>query len=94
MRGKHNANLKIDLTDFGIPNNTPIPSWIPNENWNDLLAMSLIQGELDHFVVAIISAEKEWKNWYNNPFKEPFPKIEMEVEKSSSKNLTSISQNI
>lgn len=49
--------------------------------------MSLIPGELDHFVVAVISAEKEWRTWYNNPFREQVPKIEMEIEKSSSKSL-------
>jgi hypothetical protein len=27
-----------------------IPSWIPKENWNDLLAMSLIPGELEQFI--------------------------------------------
>jgi len=39
---------------------------------------------MDHFVIAVISAEKEWETWYNNPFSESMPKIEMEVEKSSS----------
>ena len=39
---------------------------------------------MDHFVIAVISAEKEWETWSNNPFSESMPKIEMEVEKSSS----------
>jgi hypothetical protein len=82
--GRNNTNISISLSDFGIPKNTSIPSWIPTENWNDLLAVSLIQGEMDHFVIAVISAEKEWETWYNNPFSESMPKIEMEVEKSSS----------
>jgi hypothetical protein len=47
--------------------------------------MSLLQGELDHFVVAIVSAENEWKQWYENPLGVNMPKIEMEIEKTNSK---------
>lgn len=82
--GKYNSNINITLSDFGVPKNTPVPAWIPKDNWNDLLAMSLLQGELDHFVVAIVSSEKEWKEWYESPLMVPFPKIEMEIEKTSS----------
>jgi hypothetical protein len=82
MRGKYNTNININLADFGVPEKTPVPNWIPTDNWNDLLAMSLLQGELDHFVIAIISNEKEWKAWYESPFKVPMPKVEMEVEKT------------
>ena len=84
MRGKYNSNINISLTDFGVPKNTPIPKWLPPDKWNDLLAMSLLQGELDHFVVAIVSSEKEWKDWYCNPFGVQIPKIEMEIEKTLS----------
>ncbi len=84
MRGKYNSNINIALTDFGVPKNTPIPKWIPPDKWKDLLAMSLLQGELDHFVVAIVSSEKEWKDWYSNPFSGQMPKIEMEIEKTLS----------
>jgi hypothetical protein len=84
MRGKYNSNINISLSDFGVPEKTPIPKWIPKDNWNDLLAMSLLQGELDHFAIAIVSAEKEWREWYESPFKNPFPKIEMEVDKNSN----------
>lgn len=85
MRGKYNSNINITLADFGVPKNTPVPNWIPKDNWNDLLAMSLLQGELDHFVVAIVSSEKEWKAWAERPLTTPFPKIEMEIEKTGSK---------
>ena len=85
MRGKYNSNINISLTDFGVPKNTPVPKWIPTDKWNDLLAMSLLQGELDHFVVAIVSSENEWKAWYSNPFSVQIPKIEMEIEKTLSK---------
>jgi hypothetical protein len=85
MRGKYNSNINISLTDFGVPKNTPVPKWIPTDKWNDLLAMSLLQGELDHFVVAIVSSENEWKAWYSNPFSVQMPKIEMEIEKTLSK---------
>ena len=89
MRGKYNTNLNISLSDFGVPEKTPVPKWLPNDSWNDLLAMSLLQGELDHFVIAIISNEKEWKQWYDSPYKVPMPKVEMETE--TDKNASKIS---
>ena len=92
IRGKYNSNLNITLADFGLPKSVHKPEWIPSDNWNDLLAMSLLQGELDHFVVAVVSAEKEWKQWYENPFKKPMPKIEMEVEKSNKTEIVELNE--
>ncbi|RNA04920.1 dynein beta ciliary-like, partial [Brachionus plicatilis] len=83
MRGKYNSNINITLHDFGVPQTTKVPNWIPKDNWNDLLAMSLIPGDLDHFVIAIVSSEKEWKNWFQSPLTASFPKVEMEIENSS-----------
>lgn len=88
MKGKYNTNINISLSDFGAPENTPAPKWLPLDNWNDLLAMSLLQGELDHFVIAVLSAEKDWKSWYENPFSVAMPKVEMETEKTGSKFLS------
>lgn len=41
---------------------------------------------MDHFVLAIVSDEAEWKKWYENPLKEPMPKIEMEFDTSDGNN--------
>ncbi|CAF0814108.1 unnamed protein product [Brachionus calyciflorus] len=90
MRGKYNSNINISLYDFGVPKTTAVPNWIPKDNWNDLLAMSLLQGDLDHFVIAVVSAEKEWKAWYQNPLSEPFPKIEMEIENTSKTEMVEL----
>ena len=93
MRGsRYQTSINIELSDFGVPKNMKPPKWIPGDNWNDLLAMSLLQGDLDHFVVALISAEDEWKKWHDNPLRAEMPKIEVEDEKTSSK--ISISYNI
>jgi hypothetical protein len=35
---------------------------------------------MDHFVLALVSDETEWKKWYHNPLKESMPKIEMEFD--------------
>jgi hypothetical protein len=84
MRGKYNSNINIALADFGVPKSTQVPGWIPPDNWNDLMAMSLLQGDLDHFVVALVSSQKDWKKWFDQPFTTPMPKIEMEIEKTNS----------
>ena len=75
MRGsKYNTNINIQLSDFGVPKNVKPPSWIPADNWNDLLALSLLQGDLDHFVVGLISAEAEWKNGTKIHFESKCPR--------------------
>ena len=50
-----------------------------------MLSLSLLQGDMDHFVVAVVNAEKDWKEWYHNPFNTAMPKIEVESDRSSSK---------
>jgi hypothetical protein len=85
MRGsKYNTNISVELSDFGVPKTVKPPKWIGSDSWQDVLAMSLLQGDLDHFVVALISAENDWKKWYDDPLRVDMPKIEMEVDKSSS----------
>ena len=42
---------------------------------------------MDHFVLAIISDENEWKRWYSNPLVESMPKIEMEIEQTDGKTI-------
>lgn len=69
-----------------MPKETLPPSWIPKDNFSDLLALSLLQGEMDHFVLALISDEASWKKWFKNPLKEAMPKIEMEVESSDGRS--------
>ena len=86
MRSKYNSNISVTLADFGVPKKATIPSWIPKDSWTDLLSLSLLQGDMDHFVVAVVSAEKDWKEWYHNPFNTEMPRIEVESETSSSKH--------
>lgn len=81
MRGsKYNSSIDVELSDFGVPRDVAPPKWIGPDSWQDVLAVSLLQGDLDHFVVALISAEAEWKRWHDDPLRVDMPKIEMDVE--------------
>lgn len=73
------------MSDFGLSSQTRVPTWIPKDNFDDLLALSLLQGDLDHFVLALLSNESEWKEWYMNPFERKMPSIEMENENQNGK---------
>ena len=84
ISGNSDEDINIQLSDFGIAKDTQVPNWIPKDNWSDLLALSLLQGEMDHFVVAIISDDNKWRKWYMNPLKEDVPKVEMESDNMSN----------
>ncbi len=87
MKGTNNnaANINVTLSDFGIIK-TQCPSWISKDTLADLQAMSLLQGDLDHFICAIFDNEPDWKRWYLNPFTEELPKVEIDLEKSTTKS--------
>ncbi len=82
MRGKLSNNLNISMSDFNVKKSAKVPAWLPNDSLDDLLAMSLLQGDLYQFIVGFISNEKDWQKWYMDPANEQMPKIEMETEKS------------
>lgn len=83
MRKKHSNNINILLSDFNISKASKVPQWLSKDSLDDLMAMSLLQGDLDHFIIGFISNEKDWQKWYTDPVNEQMPKIEMETEKSS-----------
>ena len=83
MRGKQSNNINLLLSDFNISKTSKVPKWLSKDLLDDLMAMSLLQGDLDHFVVGFITNEKDWQKWYADPINEQMPKIEMETEKSS-----------
>ncbi len=82
--GKQCSNINLYLSDFGISKSTVIPAWLSNDNLDELLAMSLLHGDLDHFIVTILNNEVSWKKWYENPFIEEMPKIQIELSNSSN----------
>jgi hypothetical protein len=92
MLGKLNSNMMVTLADFGFGDKKKPPKWIPTDNFNDLMAMSLLQGDLDHFVVAFLTREKDWHHWYDDPLKIPMPSIEMEDENTGKKETVELNE--
>ena len=84
FKGNSDTNINITLADFGVSKDKNHLAWIPKDNYSDLLALSLLQGDMDHFILAVVSDENEWKKWYQDPLKQLMPKIEMEVENNDS----------
>ena len=71
-------------TDFGIAKSVSMPTWLPSDSLNELLAMSLLQGDLDHFIITFLNDENGWQKWYTNPLNETMPRIaETDNDKSS-----------
>ena len=85
--GKNCSNISLLPTDFGIAKSVTMPPWLPSDSLNELLAMSLLQGDLDHFIITFLNDEKGWRKWYTNPLNETMPRIaDNDNDKSSKLN--------
>ena len=65
--------MELTLADFDCE--APAPSFIPEDKWDDILAMSVLPGPLDGLCVQIAERPDGWENWYksNAPESEPLP---------------------
>ena len=65
--------MELTLADFDCE--APAPSFIPEDKWDDILAMSVLPGPLDGLCVQIAEKPDGWENWYksNAPESEPLP---------------------
>ncbi|KAE8625049.1 hypothetical protein XENTR_v10006145 [Xenopus tropicalis] len=48
-----------------IDSNCVPPSWMPQDRWNDLMALSLVSGPLRMFSKQVAEHSLEWEKWYN-----------------------------
>ena len=70
--------MQLSLTDFDCLEDPP--TWLPQEKWDDIMAVSVLPGTLDSLCVHIATNSDEWRAWYKSerPETEPIP---MNVEK-------------
>jgi dynein heavy chain len=56
--------MQLSLSDFD--SSADPPSWIPHDQWEDLLAISVLPGPLDSLCVQLAENPEEWKEWYKS----------------------------
>ncbi|XP_053561397.1 uncharacterized protein LOC128652486 [Bombina bombina] len=49
-----------------IGTNISAPTWLPQETWEDVLALSVTPGPLRHFCLQIVENSAVWEEWYNS----------------------------
>lgn len=61
------------MNDFDYKDEPPM--WLPQEKWEDILALSVLPGPLDSLCVNFAQHSDAWKSWYKSPYpeKEPLP---------------------
>lgn len=74
--------MQLTLEDFDCKD-TP-PDWIPQEKWEDIMALSVLPGSLDSLCINFAQNSSAWNAWYksDHPEKEPLP-LASEGETSS-----------
>lgn len=65
--------MQLTLNDFDCKD--PPPKWLPQEKWEDILALSVLPGPLDSLCVHMAQNSDTWKSWYTSdyPEREPLP---------------------
>ena len=65
--------MQLTLNDFDCKDAPP--KWIPQEKWEDILALSVLPGPLDSLCVHLAQNSESWKAWYKSdyPEREPLP---------------------
>ncbi|WAR04812.1 DYHA-like protein [Mya arenaria] len=65
--------MQLTLADFDCKDDPP--EWLPQEKWEDILALSVLPGPLDSLCVNFAMNSDPWKSWYKGdyPEREPLP---------------------
>ncbi|KAM4795913.1 dynein axonemal heavy chain 9-like [Rhinophrynus dorsalis] len=59
------------------------PSWLPQERWDDLMALSELPAPLKRFCVKVTENSSAWERWYNSDYPDVGNKDDIYNEKAS-----------
>ncbi|XP_022099208.1 dynein beta chain, ciliary-like [Acanthaster planci] len=67
------GNMELSLADFEC--DSPPPNFLTPDQWEDLMAVSVLPGPLDGLCVQFAQQPADWEAWYKttNPEEEPLP---------------------
>ena len=74
--GNPGLGIPLSLADFDCPpGEVAPPGWLPQDKWDDILAVSVLPGPLDSLCVNMAVNSDEWRVWYHSdlPENEPMP---------------------
>lgn len=63
--------MQLTLSDFDSKDSPP--TWLSQEQWEDVMALSVLPGPLDSLCVSFASASQAWHQWYTTPYPEQEP---------------------
>ncbi len=79
------GNMELSLEDFDC--DSPVPSFLTQDKWEDLMAISVLPGPLDGLCVQFAQRTGEWEAWYKcaEPENEPLPYQPMTTEEEENR---------
>ena len=78
--------MELSLEDFDC--DSPVPCFLTQDKWEDLMAISVLPGPLDGLCVQFAQRSSEWEAWYKcaEPENEPMPYRPMTSEEGREYN--------
>lgn len=71
LQGNPGLGMQLTLSDFDSKDSPP--TWLSQEQWEDVMALSVLPGPLDSLCVSFASASQAWHQWYTTPYPEQEP---------------------
>ena len=62
--GNPGLGLSLSLEDFG--SEAQAPHWLPQDRWENVMAISVLPGPLDNLCVKIAENSDTWHTWYKS----------------------------
>lgn len=60
------GSVRLTLVDFGCDGNTPPPTWLPEHQWEDVMALSVFPAPLEALCVQLVENSEAWRGWYES----------------------------
>ena len=54
--------MQLTLQDFECAED--VPTWLPADKWDDIMAVSVLPGPLDSLCVHMAKQSDKWHEWY------------------------------
>ncbi|XP_069115919.1 uncharacterized protein [Argopecten irradians] len=68
LQGNPGLGMQLTLEDFDCKDSPP--DWMPQEKWEDIMALSVLPGPLDSLCINMAQNSDGWQAWYRSPHPE------------------------
>ena len=84
MSGNPGLDTHLSLAEFGVADLEP-PHWLAADKWDDVMAISVLDGPLENMCVSVAQHSEQWREWYKSadPENQSLPPISTKSGKAA-----------